>query len=75
MNPNSQSYGTNRKNQIDPYETLGVSPNSSKEEIKKAYYSAIAKYHPDKVDHLGEDIKTLAREKTNALNEAYQLLK
>lgn len=50
----------------DYYETLGVSRNASKEDIKKAYRKMAHKYHPDKD---GGD-----EEKFKEINEAYQVL-
>jgi|SRR3989339_1933810 len=50
----------------DYYETLGVSKNSSDEEIKKAFYKLAHKHHPDKA---GGDEK-----KFKEANEAYQIL-
>jgi molecular chaperone DnaJ len=50
----------------DYYEILGVSKNSSEEEIKKAFYKLAHKYHPDKA---GGDEK-----KFKEINEAYQVL-
>ena len=57
------------------YKILEVSQNSSNEEIKKAYYKMAKKYHPDKVNHLGEKIKLGAEEKFRKLNKAYEQIK
>ena len=34
-----------------------------------------AKYHPDKVSHLGGDIGKIAEEKFKSVNDAYQIIK
>lgn len=57
-----------------PYEILGVSPGASKKEIHQAYKTAIKKYHPDKLSHLGEDFCTLANEKFLEIQNAYDVL-
>lgn len=57
------------------YRILEVSTSASNEEIKKAYRKMATKYHPDKVAHLGEDLRVLAEEKFKAVNAAYQTLK
>lgn len=59
----------------DPYQILEVSKNASQEDIKKAYRTALAQYHPDKVNHLGEDIKRVAQQKTQDIQWAYERLK
>ena len=59
----------------DPYQILEVSKNASPEEIKKAYKNALAQYHPDKVNHLGEDIKRVAQQKTQDIQWAYDRLR
>ena len=56
----------------DYYAILGVSPKASLSEIKKAYRSLAAKYHPDK--HKGNDLEDLAREKLVQINQAYEVL-
>jgi len=57
------------------YKILEVSPQSTNEEIKKAYRLMAVKYHPDKVQHLGEDIRVAAEQKFKMVNEAYDRIK
>ncbi len=59
----------------DPYEILGLRRDASKAEIKEAYHQKLQEYHPDKVNHLGEDLKTLAQNITLEIMNAYELLK
>lgn len=55
----------------DPYVVLGVSPNATDDEIKKAYRELARKYHPD---NYGDDnpLKELAEDKMQEINAAYE---
>ncbi len=57
------------------YEVLEIEKSATDSEVKKAYRKMASKYHPDKVAHLGEDLKNLAEEKFKSVNEAYQSVK
>lgn len=57
------------------YDILGVSPNATNDEIKKAFRAMALKYHPDKVGHLGEDVRKAAEEKFKKLLAAYEDIK
>ena len=59
----------------DCYKILEVSPNATDDEVKKAYRVAAMKHHPDKVSHLGEDVRKKAEEKFAKVNEAYDKIK
>ena len=56
----------------DPYSVLGVSPDASDEEIKKAYRELARKYHPD--NYQNNPLADLAEEKMKAINEAYDAI-
>jgi len=57
------------------YQILEISPDATNDELKKAYRELAKKYHPDKVSHLGEEIKKAAEVKITALNAAYDAVK
>lgn len=58
----------------DPYQVLGVSPNASDEEIKKAYRNLSRKYHPDA--NINNPNRAQAEEKFKEVQQAYdQIMK
>ena len=72
---NGAGSGRNRDVGFDPYEVLGVPRAATKDEIRSAYVKLVAKYHPDKVAHLGDEFQEIAKEKTQAINRAYEMLR
>ncbi len=56
----------------NPYEVLGVSPNASDDEIKKAYRDLTRKYHPDA--NVDNPLADLAEEKFKEVQEAYDTI-
>jgi len=59
----------------EAYRLLGVSRDSSLDEISSAYKEKMTKSHPDKVSHLSEELQEKAKELTLELNEAFDLIK
>lgn len=53
----------------DPYRILGISPDASEDEIKKAYRSMAKKYHPDVNNGSPE-----AEQRMKEVNEAYSTI-
>lgn len=56
------------------YELLGINPTADVEEVKRAFRREIARYHPDKVQHLGTEFQEIAATRAAALTEAYRVL-
>jgi len=56
----------------DPYKVLGISPNATDEEIKKAYRKLAKQYHPD--SYVDNPLSDLAAEKMKEINEAYDMI-
>jgi DnaJ-domain-containing protein 1 len=51
---------------------LEIPPSATAVEIREAYKRLISKYHPDKVDSLGQELKDLAARKAQEIVAAYQ---
>lgn len=56
----------------DPYEVLGVSPDASDDDVKRAYRVLARKYHPD--NYQNNPLADLAEEKMKEINEAYDAI-
>jgi DnaJ like chaperone protein len=80
---NTAGHGKDRSkpNNQDPsavrnaYDILEIERGSSQEDIKRAYRRLAGKYHPDKVEHLGDEFKKLAEKRFKEIQQAYQELK
>lgn len=75
---NSKNYnnsGSSQSYQKDPYKVLGIEKSATNEEVKKAYRRLAMKYHPDKVEGMGEEVKKNAEAQFREINEAYETIK
>jgi len=59
----------------DSYRMLGLKDSATDEEVKKAYRRLAMKYHPDKVEGMGEEVKRNAEAQFRKINEAYEQIK
>ena len=57
------------------FKILEITQDATDDEIKKAYRKMAMKYHPDKVTHLGEEVKNQAEQKFRKVQEAYENIK
>jgi len=70
-------FGPARPSAGSAYEILGVKPDATEAEIKKAYRQIAREYHPDVLQSKGlpEDFMQFAKEKLQKVNEAYDVIK
>ena len=54
----------------DDYKVLGVTPQATDEELKKAYRKLALEHHPDRVAKLGDDVRRAAEKKFQEINAA-----
>ena len=54
----------------EAYKVLGVSPDASDDEVRRAYKKMVLQHHPDRVATLGDDIKAAAEKKFKEIAEA-----
>lgn len=58
-----------------PYSVLGINSSATDEEVKKAYRRLAMKYHPDRVENLGDEVRRNAEEQFKKINEAYETIR
>jgi DnaJ like chaperone protein len=63
------------RNVDSDYKVLGIEPDATDEEVKKAYRKMAIKFHPDKVAQMGEEYQKGAKEKFQKIQEAYDEIK
>lgn len=71
----SRQYGSSGQTYKDPYKVLGLTSSATEDEVKKAYRRLAMKYHPDKVEGMGEEVKKNAEAQFREINEAYEQIK
>jgi DnaJ-like protein len=58
----------------DYYQLLDIASTATADEVKRAFRQQIARYHPDKVHHLGKEFQDIAATRAAELTEAYRVL-
>ncbi len=73
----SSSYTSSGEQLTQAYGVLGLSENCSDKELKRTYRRLMAQHHPDKLVSKGlpEEMLTIAKEKTQEIKAAYELIK
>jgi DnaJ like chaperone protein len=75
--PSGRPAEPTRDRLADAYQALGITPESTPAEIKRAYRKLISQNHPDKLAARGlpESMRAVAEERSREINAAYDLIK
>lgn len=57
---------------MDPYKVLGITPQISDDDVKRAYRELARKYHPD--NYVNNPLADLAEARMKEINEAYDMI-
>lgn len=68
------SQPASKKGPSDPYELFQIPKTATREQIDARYKELALQYHPDRVAHLGEELRKVAHEKMIAIQAAYDTL-
>lgn len=73
----ASSNGSQKMKQHDAYSLLGLTETASDQEVKRAYRKLMNEHHPDKLVAKGlpEEMMTLAKAKTQDIQQAYESVK
>lgn len=63
-----------KKEEIDPYEVLGIKRTSDHAKVKKAYLKLVKEYHPDRFNDAPERIRDSATKEMEKINKAYETI-
>lgn len=69
-----QMFSLGRVSLEDAYNVLGISPDATDDEVRKAYKRIVVIHHPDRVANLGEDVKEAATRKLQEINKAKEII-
>jgi len=74
------SEAPNGKRSVSPqvraaFVLFGLDETATQDRFRQAYRESVSLYHPDKVTHLGAELRQLAEEKTKRFNAAFRVLK
>jgi DnaJ-domain-containing protein 1 len=75
QNKSTSNFRSNPNKMQIHFETLGITPNASNDEVKLAYKKKIKEFHPDKYINANPQVVSEAQQKTHKIVEAYQKIK
>lgn len=68
-------FRTSGNSSENAYKVIGVDPDASEQEIKRAYRKLTLQHHPDRVSQHGADVERSAKEKYQKIVDAYEIIK